>query len=337
MEPTGPPFVVEVAEGEGWTQWQRVDDFAYSTPSDRHFTVDLSAGRVDFGPAVRLPDGSVQEFGAVPRKDSPVRAHAYRTGGGRRGNVSRGALRILRSSVPFVARVENRRPAAGGVDGETVDNARVRGPMTLRTLHRAVVPEDYERLAREVAPGVARVRCVPASDYGDDPAGESAGGVRLLVVPAGRGDARGRIEFPELEPPADMLAGIASHLHGRCPVGTRLMVEPPLYQGVTVAARVQAGDAVGAGQLKDAALAALYHHFSPLTGGPGGQGWPFGRPVHAGEVYAVLQRVPGVELVEDVKLFPADPYTGERTDPVAKITLAPHSLVFSYSHDVQVR
>jgi len=340
VEPTGAPFVVEVAEGEGWTRWHRVDDFAYSAPADRHFTLDCDQGRVDFGPAVRGPDGSVRQYGAVPPKDSPVRVLGYRTGGGRRGNVSRRALRILRSSVPFVARVENRRAAVGGVDGETVDNARVRGPMTLRTLHRAVVPEDYERLAREVAPGIARVRCVPAADPdrpAPDPDGASAGGVRLLVVPAGRADERGRIEFRALEPPTDLLDTVAGYLHDRCPVGTRLLVEPPLYQGVTVAARVKAGDGAAAGPLKDEALAALYRHFSPLTGGNDGQGWPFGRPVHAGEVYAVLQRVPGVELVEDVKLFPADPYTGERTDPVGRIELAPHSLVFSYRHDVQVR
>lgn len=337
VEPTGDPFVLDVAEGDGWTPWHRVDDFASSTPADRHFTVDLGSGRVDFGPAVRQPDGSVRQFGAVPAKDSTVRARAYRTGGGRRGNVSAGALRILRSSVPFVARVENRRPAVGGVDGETVDNARLRGPMTLRTLHRAVVPADYERLAQQAAPGAARVRCVPAAEPGEDPDGASAGGVRLLVVPAGRGDAQGRIDFRDLEPPADMLQAIASWLHERCPVGTRLVVEPPLYQGVTVAARIQAGYGAAAGPLKEAALTALYRHFSPLTGGPDGQGWPFGRPVHAGEVFAVLQRVPGVELVEDVKLFPADPYTGERTDPVGRIVLAPHSLVFSYRHDVQVR
>ncbi len=339
VEPTGAPLSVEVADGAGWTRWHQVDDFAYSAPDDRHFTLDPHSGRVDFGPAVRQPDGTLRSFGAVPGKDSTVRVRAYRTGGGRRGNVSRGALRILRSSVPFVARVENRRAAVGGVDGETVANARDRGPLTLRTQHRAVVPEDYERLAREVAPGVARVRCVPAAEYGeggDGASGGAAGGVRLLVVPAGLGDDRGRIEFRALEPPADTLAAIASYLHERCPVGTRLMVEPPLYQGVTVAARVQAADGAAAGPLKDEALAALYRHFSPLTGGPDGRGWPFGRPVHAGEVFAVLQRVPGVELVEDVKLFPADPYTGERTDPVARIALAPHSLVFSYRHDVRV-
>ncbi|GAB2633274.1 putative baseplate assembly protein [Streptomyces capparidis] len=326
------PFVVEVADGSGWAEWTRVDDFAHSGPDDRHIVLDPNSGRVDFGPAVRSADGGVRHHGAVPPKGAPVRVRAYRTGGGRRGNVARGALRVLRSSLPFVATAENRRPGLGGVDGETVDAARVRGPMTLRTLHRAVVPRDYEQLAREVAPDAARVACVPA---GDDP--EQAGGVRLLVVPAGRGDERGRIRFEELLPPRDTLAAIAEYLDERRPIGTRLVVEPPYYQGVTVVASVQAVRGAVLERLRSEALAALYHYVNPLTGGPANQGWPFGRPVHSGEIFAVLQRVPGVDLVEDVRLFPADPLTGQRGEPATRIELDRHALVFSYEHQLRVR
>ncbi len=166
--PSEEPFVVEVAEGAGWVEWTRVDNFAHSTAYERHITLDPNSGQVDFGPAVRERDGSLRLFGALPPKGSTVRVRRYRTGGGRRGNVSRHALRILRSSMPYVARVDNRRPALGGVDGESVDDARVRGPLTLATLHRAVVPHDYEQLAREAAPDVARVHCVLVGELADD-------------------------------------------------------------------------------------------------------------------------------------------------------------------------
>ncbi|MFE2497194.1 putative baseplate assembly protein [Streptomyces scopuliridis] len=327
-------FVVEVAdpdEGSGWADWTRVDDFAHSGPDDRHITLDPNSGRVDFGPAVREQDGGLRYYGAVPRKGSAVRVRGYRTGGGRRGNVARGALRVLRSSLPFVARVENRRPALGGVDGETVESARVRGPMTLRTLHRAVVPHDYELLAREVAPDAARVYCVPAGRDAD------AGGVRLLVVPAGRSDEQGRISFDELIPPPDTMAQIKGHLDERRPLGARLMVEPPFYQGVTVVASVQARRGAVPERLREAALAALYGYFNPLTGGPDGEGWPFGRPIQSGEAFAVLQRVPEVDLVEDVRLFPADPATGQRGEATTRITLDRHALAFSYEHQLRIR
>ncbi|MGW3460177.1 putative baseplate assembly protein [Streptomyces olivaceoviridis] len=331
------PFVVEVAEGRGWVEWTRVDDFAHSTPYDRHITLDPNSGQVDFGPAVREPDGTLRLYGAVPPKGASLRVRSYRTGGGRRGNVARGALRVLRSSLPFVARVENRRPALGGVDGETVENARVRGPMALRTLHRAVVPHDYELLAREVAPDAARVACVPARPAEGGQSPDQGSGVRLLVVPAGGDDKQGRIRFQELIPPQDTLAMIASYLDERRPIGTRLVVEPPYYQGVTVVASVVPGRGVAADRLREATLAALYGYFNPLSGGPEGKGWPFGRPVHSGEVFAVLQRVPGVDLVEDVRLFPADPLTGERGEASTKIELDRHALVFSYEHQLRVR
>ncbi|NYI03898.1 putative baseplate assembly protein [Allostreptomyces psammosilenae] len=329
--PGDEPFVVEVGEGAGWAEWVRVDDFAHSGPADRHVTLDPNSGEVRFGPAVREPDGTVRHYGAVPPKGGPVRVRAYRTGGGRRGNVARGALRVLRSSLPYVARVENRRAALGGVDGETVEAAMVRGPMTLRTLHRAVVPHDYEQLARQAAPGTARVRCVPAGDDASD------GGVRLLVVPSVRGDELGRIRFQDLTPPPETMAAITDHLDERRPIGTRLVVEPPFYRGVTVVASVQARRGANAERLRQEALAALYGYFNPLTGGPEGAGWPFGRPVHAGEVYAVLQRVHDVDLVEDVRLFPADPVTGERTEPTSRIPLDRHALIFSYEHQLRVR
>ncbi|MCX4970485.1 putative baseplate assembly protein [Streptomyces sp. NBC_00654] len=361
-------FVVEVsgpAGGDGVTRWTRVDDFAHSGPEDRHVTLDPNSGRVEFGPAVRERDGGIRYYGDVPDKGAVVRVRSYRTGGGLRGNVARSTLRVLRSAIPYVARVENRRPALGGVDGESVESARVRGPMTLRTLHRAVVPHDYELLAREIAPDAARVHCIRAGEDGEGAGGAAtgggvggegtggaapgnggategnpgadAGGVRLLVVPAGRSDEQGRIEFDELIPPAHTLGLIAQHLDARRPVGARLVVEPPFYQGVTVVATVQAERGAVVERVRETALAALYGYFNPLTGGPNGQGWPFGRPIQSGEAFAVLQRVPGVDLVEDVRLYRADPVTGERTDATTRIPLDRHALVFSYEHALRVR
>ncbi|MFF2012605.1 putative baseplate assembly protein [Streptomyces sp. NPDC058195] len=329
-------FVVEVADpagGERGAEWTRVDDFAHSGPEDRHITLDPNSGRVEFGPAVRERDGSIRYYGKVPPKGAAVRVRSYRTGGGLRGNVARSTLRVLRSAIPYVARVENRRPALGGVDGETVESARVRGPMTLRTLHRAVVPHDYELLAREVAPDAARVQCIAAGQDAD----VEAGGVRLLIVPAGRSDEQGRIEFDELIPPEHTLALIAGHLEERRPIGARLVVERPFYQGVTVVASVQARRGVVLERVREEALTALYSYFNPLSGGPGGDGWPFGRPVQSGEAFAVLQQVPGVDLVEDVRLFPADPVNGQRGEPTTKIALDRHALVFSYEHQLRVR
>jgi predicted phage baseplate assembly protein len=322
------PRVLEVGGPDGWQEWSEVVHFADSGPRDDHFVLDAVAGAVELGPAVRERDGSLTQRGAVPPKGSMLRLRSYRTGGGAAGNVTRGALSVLKASIPYVSRVENRRPARGGVDPEDLENARVRGPMLLRTGSRAVTAEDYEHLAQEAAPDVARVRCVSAGE------GADAGGVRVLVVPAVPEDEH--LRFESLIPPESLVRTIAEHLDRRRVIGARVVVEPPAYQGVTIVAKVLASPTADPNRVQKDALEALYRFFHPVLGGASGDGWPFGRQVHQGEVYAVLQRMRGVELVEDVRLFAADPVTGERGKPQSRIELDPNALVFSYGHQVLV-
>ncbi|WP_130783208.1 putative baseplate assembly protein, partial [Cellulomonas biazotea] len=310
--------------------WTEVGSFAGHEPDDRVFVVDRAAGELQLAPAVREPDGTLRGYGAVPPKGAPLRVPRYRTGGGPDGNVAPGTVQVLRGAVPFVDRVSNRRAAVGGVAAESVDEAKERGPLALRVRDRAVTTEDYEELARAATTGVARVRCVAAGD------GADAGAVRVLVVPTAVPDAAGVLRFEDLVPQADTLQAIAEHLDERRPVGVRVLVEPPFYQGVTVVARLSPRPRADVAQLATDAERALHRYFEPLQGGPDGDGWPFGRPVQAGEVYAVLQQLAGTEIVEDVKLFAADPITGRRGEAVQRIDIDKHALVFSFRHQVRV-
>jgi len=327
--PSETPMTLEIAEEDGWQTWTQVANFANSGPDDRHFTLDATAGAIAFGPAVRVADGSLRRYGAVPPKGARIKVPAYRTGGGRRGNVARGTLSVLKSSIPYVARVGNRRPAEGGVDGEDIESAKVRGPILLRTRDRAVTTEDFEHIAREAAPEVARVRCVAVTGDGNE------GAVRVLIVPAVASD-RGRIRFEQLVPAETTLERVTRRLDETRLVGTRVVVEPPVYRGVTVVARLRARPRVDPQRLQEDALAELYRYFHPTEGGQDGTGWPFGRPVHSGEVYAALQRLRGTELVEDVRVFGADPVTGERGKATDRLEVERDALVFSYEHQVLV-
>jgi len=317
----------DAADG-GWRPWRRVTSFADSGPDDEHFVLDGAAGEVELGPCVRNPDGTLRQYGTVPPRGSALRMRSYCTGGGARGNVNPGAISVLRSSIPYVSRVENRAPARGGRDAETVDNARLRGPLQLRSRQRAVTAEDYEYLTREAAPEVARVRCVPAGP-------ENAGLVRVLLVPALGADA-GRVPFDALTPHDATLRRVAAALDERRVLGARVVVEPPVYQGITVVATLRARPDADPGVVREAALAALYRLYSPVAGGPDSDGWPFGRPAQYGEVFATLQRLPGVDLVDTVKLYPADPVTGVRGEASQRIEIAPNALLFSYDHQLKV-
>jgi len=328
----GSPTVLRVGgEPAGGEDWSQVTDFAASAEHDRHYRLDPVAGVVEFGPAVRQPDGTVRQYGQVPAKGSTVQMEAYRVGGGIRGNVARGQVTVLKTSVPYVARVENRIAASGGVEGETVENAKLRGPLELRAGGRAVTSDDFEEMARTAAPDAARVRCVAASELHGAPA------VRLLVVPKVSADSHGALPTEELRrPSAQLLRRIAGHLDTCRLVGTRLLVEPPEYQGITVVARLIASNPGLADDTRRAAVRALYDYLSPLTGGPEHAGWAFGRPVPAFEVSAVLASIPGVASVDEVMLFPADLDTGQRGEHVARIDIGSDALPLSYQHQVRV-
>lgn len=323
--------ILETSSEDGWCEWVAVEHFADSTPTDRHYVLDAVTGTVAFGPAIRESDGTLRCHGATPARGAAVRIRRYSVGGGRPGNVSVAAISTLKSSIPFVASVENRRAARGGVDGETLEEAKSRAPLVLRTRSRAVTADDYEALARQGAPDVARIRCLTAGE-----AGTEAGTVRLLVVPAASG-AENKVAFEDLVPQQASLERIAHHLDRYRVIGTVVNVEPPLYRGVTVVARLIARTKADCARVRVRAEQALYAFINPLPGGgPDGAGWPFGRPVQSGDIYSLLQRVDGVELVASVRLFPADPVTGRRGRDSNHIDLDANSLVFSYHHQLRV-
>lgn len=325
----GTPIVVQVSADEGWQEWHVVEHFGRSGPTDRHVTLDATNGEFCFPPAVREPDGSLRQYGAVPPKGAHIKVPTYRTGGGRAGNVASGAISVLRSSVPYVAEVENRAAAIGGVDGETVSEAKVRAPHQLRVQERAVTASDYEQIAWQAAPAAARIRCLPAGTE------HEPGAARVLVVPNAVADTEDQLHFEQLIPSEQLLATVAGRLDEHRLLGTRMVVEPPFYQGITVVARMRASEP-DLNQVNRDALRALYGYLNPLRGGIDGIGWSFGRPVQVGEVFAVLQRVPGVRLIDELRLFPADPITGQRGTPADRIDLADHALVFSHQHQVLV-
>jgi predicted phage baseplate assembly protein len=327
--PGDEPPVLEVAADAGWDEWQMVAQFAESGPDDRHFLLDPVAGEVQLGPGVRQPDGSFRQYGAVPAKGARLRLRGYRTGGGSAGNVAQGALSVLKSSIPYITRVVNRRPARGGVDVEDIENAKIRGPIRLRTRDRAVTAEDYEHIAREAAPEVARARALTAGG------GAEAGSVRLLIVPAAVAEG-GQLMREQLVPSDETLTAISKRLDETRVVGTRVVVEPPLYQGVAVRAHLRARPRANPARLQEAAVNALDAYLDPISGGPDRIGWPFGRPVNVGELYAVLQGVRGTEQVESVELFGVDLESGTRGTATERLEIHPEALVLSSGHEVEV-
>jgi predicted phage baseplate assembly protein len=210
-----------------------------------------------------------------------------------------------------------------------VENAKVRGPQLLRGGRRAVTAEDVERLTLDAAPTVARARCLPP-----DAPGEPA---RLLVVP--------RVDVPPQNLTLDDLTltdeleqQIKAYLEPRRLLTMRLRIQAPRYQGVRVVAEVRAGPGVRVETVRERAERALYAYINPLTGGPGGVGWPFDADLRLGDVYGVLHGSFGVQGVEAVHFFSIDLRPRRNLGQAEqRLRLMPEALFMSYEHRVVVQ
>ncbi|GAA2014156.1 hypothetical protein GCM10009839_06300 [Catenulispora yoronensis] len=185
------------------------------------------------------------------------------------------------------------------------------------------------------------VNNVPAQDgaNGGSVVTESSGPYGLLVVPALAAGPGIRLNYNDLVPSGTLRDNVARVLRPLMPPGTAVGVHAPGYQGIGVDATVVPTDSLLPSEriaLRQSAEDALHAYLNPIGGGPDGTGWPFGRPVHLGDAYAVLDRLPGVAEVSTLSLYPVSPVTGERGRPVDRIDVTDLSTVFSVGHRVTV-
>jgi predicted phage baseplate assembly protein len=334
-------FLIVDMPGSEPERWDEVEDFADSGPEARHVTVDSTDGTLTLGPTLLQPDGSVYRFGATPPKRSWLRFSRYQHGGGVIGNVPRGTLSVLKTSIPYVSQVSNRQPAMGGRDAQSLDDAKLRAPQMLRTRTRAVTAEDYEYLALQV-PGVARAHCLTPGALPASSGDLQPGQVVVLVMPqVPESDGRnGTAALPSLERP-ELINAVRAHLDERRVMGAQLEVRAPraIDVSVDVTLRVSARtEQYVLDNVRRAAERALYTYLSPYTGGPDGHGWPIGRDLHVSEIYARLQRVAAVEYVDEVRVTIPDPNVPGGVQTVSpRLSMPPDALLRSGQHKVQVQ
>jgi predicted phage baseplate assembly protein len=319
--------------------WHEVPDFADSNDADTHFTLDSLDGTITLGPTLPQTNGQVYAFSKIPVKGSALTFSRYQHGGGVIGNVPRGALSVLKGSIPYVARAINRGPATGGANAQDLDDAKRQAPALLRARNRAVTTDDFEYLAGRVN-GVARVKTLGPGEQPGRPGDPKPGQVMLLVIPALQ-HPTGRIMPDALTLPADLRAAVFAALNDKRLIGTVLEVRAPQYIWVSVQTKLRlterATDPGIALETRAAAEAALYHYLNPYVGGPRGEGWAFGRDLHTSELYALLQRVPGVEIVEEVLVGLSVPGSSVPPTPApARLTLARDAVIVSDTHRVTI-
>ena len=325
-------LLVELEDG-GFEEWQEVADFGDSKPDDRHYTLDSHTGVLRLGPTLRDAGGREVQYGAIPVAGRLLAFSGYRTGGGTRGNIGKSSITVLKSSIPYIATVTNGSPAIGGEDAETLEMAMLRGPQLLRARSRAVTTDDFEYLAMQATPEVARAKCVPPTPE-QVAAGKAVS--KMLLVPAS-GHTDSTIPPNELRLSDRARVEVAQYLDSRRLITSTVQLDAPEYRFVSVEVDVRARKRVSKEELQNKIDKALYHLINPVNGGPERDGWPWERSLFQSEVTALVQGIEGVEYVEGVRFFVADPATGTRTQVQGTISCPPNGLLASFRHVVVVK
>jgi uncharacterized phage protein gp47/JayE len=271
---------------EAWVRWQEQPHFFYSGRDDRHYVIDRARGLVFFG------DGT---HGKIPPPGAEIDSRLHHSGGGARGNTAAKTIAQILGPLSGVEAAFNPRAAEGGADGEPLERFSDRAPKSIKHRGRAITPSDYETLALEASPAVAVARAIATRNA----SGQGlAGWVTLIVIPRST-EARPWPSFGLREE-------IREYIEDRSPADVsqshQLYVTGPNYLPIGVDATIIPVIQSEAGTVEKRARVALEEFLHPLTGGPERNGWELGRDVYLSDVAAVLERVEGVDYVEDLAL-----------------------------------
>lgn len=315
------PDSLMVLVREGGTEWlhgQKVIDFELSGPDDLHYRFDPGSGEIYFGNGLN---------GRIPSSTAEIRV-SYRTTLGPKGNLPAGqGWRIQKAGFEKI-RGQNGTAASGGQTAESLEAAKDRARRDWRTVYRAITVSDYEQLAI-ATPGlrVARAKALPGYTS-HCPQVVLPGAMTVVVVPYNRAGAGRELPIPG----AGFLQTVWRQLDRHRLITTDLDVVGPEYVRVTVHCQARIKQLESPVEVGQRIRNTLQQFLDPITGGVDGYGWPFGRTVYPGELYALLDQVAGVDYVETVSLEAEGSYSPEG----GMIKISPVALVCSGAHQVEI-
>ena len=125
--------------------WTAVDTFGFSSPTSQHYMISVNeTGRI----YVKFGDG-IQ--GAIPETGLSIdTSTGLCSTSGADGNSPIATLTTINGiTFPTTTTVSNLLPITGGTDIETLEQLRKRIPLSIRTLRRAVTPQDFKDIAEQ--------------------------------------------------------------------------------------------------------------------------------------------------------------------------------------------
>lgn len=268
-------LMMETIKGSGrYVSAALCDDLMQAGASDAVFCYEEERGSIRFGDC---------DHGIAP--EGNILIAAARSSLGVDGNVKAGSILRLEDGARGIA-VENRHPAEGGRNTETISQGGERLKEYLAQETRAVTDEDYERLVRRT-PGlmIENVRVLPAQGESGRGGGADAACVTLAVKP---------VQLDDRAPLSGAYRkNILRALEKKRLLGTRIVVLSPEYIGISVYAEI-----VSAGpeqRARGEITAAVEAFFARMRAA-------FGAAVRVSAVYGMLHVLDAVAEVVSLTL-----------------------------------
>ena len=133
-----------------------------------------------------------------------------------------------------------------------------------------------------------------------------------------------------------MKQGLKDYLDERRLLTSLLIISEPTYVWVSAEAKVRIKPRSDQTRVRADIEKELYRFINPLYGGPEGKGWPFGRELIVSEIYSHIQKVDGVEYVEEARIYPVERSTQKRGVETQRLALSRTEVLCSYEHLITV-
>lgn len=262
---------------------------AFSRLAERDYSTETDEQDVT---TVVFGDG---QYGQIPPPGARIVA-SYRVGGGSAGNVGSGQITAIANSPQLQllgAKVVNRRPASGGAERETIEQAIKFAPTVFASMQRAVTAEDYVALAK-LFPGVSKARAA-ATNWNT---------ITLFIAPTGSG-----------EPPSDILKrDLLAYFEDKRMLTTFIQIESPEYVRIAISATISAVPFFRNEEVQaqaENAIRSLFD-FEQVN---------FKQTLYLSKIYEALERLDGVQSA----FVPTFDVAAERVIPAATTGNAPPS------------
>jgi hypothetical protein len=292
--PTQPRGALKVwVDGE---LWEETNSLLKCGPLDQKFSISIDE---DGYATILFGDGN---FGLKPEDDSLIKSE-YRVGIGSVGNVGKDTL--TKFDLPqnphwlveeVIKGITNPLPPTGGIDRESIDDARIAGPKSLKALERAVTLRDYEELAkREFKNEItnAKARFVYTGSWDTIFVSVDVIGGRKNIVDG----AYYYNDAPE-HLGSNLSDRIREYLDKVKMIGYEVKVEDAKYVPIEIGITVCLQKYLDSQSVRERILNSLTNKENTPDGTKGlfhPDNFTFGDPVYASKIYEILKKTPEVK------------------------------------------